>query len=178
MKTARISQGLNKALNHQMSLEAYASQIYLSYAAWMQSQGYAGIGNFLFRHSHEERTHMMKILTYILNRGGEVEVTEVAAPPSNPNSVQDCFEKIFAHEVENTQAVYRLVKMSFDESDWATWNLMQWFVKEQVEEENFALTLMDRLKISGGDDAGSNVLYELDRDLASAPGEFNEEIAA
>lgn len=178
MKTARISKGINEILNHQMALEAYASQIYLSYASWMQSQGYAGIANFLFRHSHEERAHMMKILTYILNRGGEVQVRAVAAPPSNPGSVQDCFEKIFAHEVENTQAVYRLVKMSFEESDWATWNLMQWFVKEQVEEENLALTLMDRLKISGGDDAGSNMLYELDRDLGKAPDEFNEEIAA
>src|ERR1700689_3897512 len=100
MKTNRLSDTLAKSLNDQMTKEAHASQIYLSYAAWADGQGYGGIANFLFRHAQEERNHMMKILEYILKRGGEVKVTAIAAPPPNPTSMHDCFEKVFSHEVD------------------------------------------------------------------------------
>src|ERR1044071_176009 len=143
MNTNRLSKTLEDALNAQITKEAHASQIYLSYAAWADGQGMEGIANFLFRHAQEERNHMMKILEYILKRGGQVLVTAIPAPPENPTSINNCFEKIFTHEVENTNAVYKVVKMSLDEEDWATWNFMQWFVKEQVEEETLAMNLMD-----------------------------------
>ena len=95
MNTNRLSASLTEALNAQMTKEAHASQIYLSYAAWADSAGYAGVANFLFRHAQEERNHMMKILEYILKRGGEVKVTAIPAPPPNPSGIQQCFEKIF-----------------------------------------------------------------------------------
>jgi ferritin len=68
MKTNRLSDKLT-ALNEQMTKEAHASQIYLSYGAWADNNGFSGIANFLFRHAAEERNHMMKMLEYILNRG-------------------------------------------------------------------------------------------------------------
>ncbi len=165
MNTNRLSKTITAALNTQMTKEAHASQIYLSYAAWAGRQGFGGIANFLFKHAHEERNHMMKILEYILNRGAEVEVTAVPAPPENPVSLNNCFEKIFGHEVDNTEAVYRLAKMSQVEEDWATWNFMQWFVKEQVEEETLAMNLLDKMKIAGGEKMSSNALYSFDRDM-------------
>src|SRR5882757_9954240 len=122
MNTNRLSQTIEAALNDQMTKEANAAQIYLSYGAWADSEGYEGISNFLFRHAHEERNHMMKILEYILKRGGTVKITAIAAPPADPSSVNNCFEKVFQHEVDNTIAVYKIVKMSHDEGDWATWN--------------------------------------------------------
>ena len=64
--------------------------------------------------------------------------------------MQDCFEKILGHEVDNTKGIYKIVKMSFDEEDWATWNFMQWFVKEQTEEETMVMNMLDKLKIAGG----------------------------
>ena len=169
MNTNRLSKTIEAALNAQMTKEAHASQIYLSYAAWADSQGYGGIANFLFRHAQEERNHMMKILEYILKRGGEVKVTAIPAPPENPATMHSCFEKIFAHEVDNTNAVYSVVKLSLQEEDWATWNFMQWFVKEQTEEETLALNLLDKLKIAGGDKATSTMLYSLDRDMTTTP---------
>lgn len=171
MNTNRLSNPLAAALNAQMTKEAHASQIYLSYAAWANSQGFGGIANFLFRHAQEERNHMMKILEYILKRGAEVQVTAIPAPPENPVSINSCFEKVFEHEVENTKAVYKLVKMSFDEEDWATWNFMQWFVKEQIEEEALAMNLLDKMKIAGGEKVSGNALYALDRDLEKTPDE-------
>jgi len=165
MDKNRLSKTLSVALNDQMTKEAYASQIYLSYAAWAAGQGYSGIATFLFRHAQEERKHMMKILTYLLKRCGDVQISAIAIPPENPATIHSCFEKVFEHEVENTKAIYTLVKMSLDEEDWATWNLLQWFVKEQIEEETFSIGLIDKLKMAGGEKAGCNELYSLDRDL-------------
>ncbi len=171
MNTNRLSKILAAALNAQMTKEAHASQIYLSYAAWADSQGFSGIANFLFRHAQEERNHMMKILEYILKRGSKAEVTAIPAPPENPVSINNCFEKVLTHEVDNTKGIYKLVRMSFDEEDWATWNFMQWFVKEQVEEETLAMNLLNKMKIAGGEKITSDALYSFDKDLEKTPDE-------
>lgn len=169
MKTNRLSDTLTQALNEQLTKEAHASQIYLSYAAWADNEGYGGISNFLFRHSAEERNHMMKILEYILERGARAVVTAIPAPPADPTSINNCFEKVFEHEVDNTKAINRIVKMAFTEEDWITYNFLQWFVNEQAEEETLAMQLLDKIKICGGENASNAVLYELDRDLQKTP---------
>ncbi len=171
MNTNRLSKTIAAALNAQMTNEAHASQIYLSYAAWADSKGFAGIANFLFRHAQEERNHMQKILEYILKRGAQAEIAAIAPPHANPTSVNNCFEKIFEHEVANTKAIYKIVKISFDEEDWATWNFMQWFVKEQVEEETLAMNLWNKMKIAGGEKVSSDTLYSFDRDIEKTPDE-------
>jgi ferritin len=169
METNRLSETLRKALNDQMTKEAAAAQIYLSYGSWANRGGYDGISNFLFRHANEERSHMMKILEYILERGSTVNIETIPAPPANPSSIQDCFEKTFSHEVENTRGIYKIVKMSFDEEDWATWNFMQWFVREQTEEETMVMNMLDKLKIAGGGKASGESLYSFDRDMRESP---------
>jgi ferritin len=171
MNTNRLSKTLAAALNTQITKEAHASQIYLSYAAWADGCGMSGVANFLFRHAQEERNHMMKMLEYILKRGGKVIITAIPAPPEAPLSINNCFEKVFAHEVDNTKAVYKIAKMSFDEEDWATWNFMQWFVKEQTEEETLVMTLINKMKIAGGEKITSEALYSFDKDLENTPGE-------
>jgi ferritin len=98
-------------------------------------------------------------------------VSAIPAPPKNPISINNCFEKVFEHEVDNTNAVYKLVKMSHDQEDWATWNFMQWFVKEQVEEETLAMNLLDKMKIAGGENMNSNALYLFDKEMEETPDE-------
>ncbi len=169
MNTNRLSETICNALNSQMTKEAHAAQIYLSYGSWANAEGYEGISNFLFRHANEERTHMMKILEYILERGAKVKVEAIPAPPPNPTNIEDCFEKAFAHEVDNTTSIYKIVKMSFDEADWATWNFLQWFVKEQTEEETMVMNMLDKLKIAGAQDIKGQTLYSLDRDTKLTP---------
>ena len=107
----------------------------------------------------------MKILEYILERSAKVKIESITTPPEDPRNIQDCFERIFEHEVDNTKGIYKLVKMSFEEEDWATWHFMQWFVKEQTEEETLALNLLDKIKIAGGVNASGEALYNLDKDL-------------
>jgi ferritin len=169
MNTNRLSEKMCGALNKQMTKEAHASQVFLSFGCWADFEGYEGIANFLFRHANEERNHMMKILEYILERGGKVKVEAIPAALPNPANVQDCFEKAFTHEVENTTEIYKLVKLSFEEEDWATWNFMQWFVKEQTEEETLVMAMLNKLKIAGGANAKGESLYSFDRDMKSTP---------
>ena len=169
METNRLSKVISDALNRQMTKEAHASQIYLSYGAWAESKGFSGISNFLFRHAAEERNHMMKILEYILKRGAVAHIVAIPAPPENPTNIFHCFEKVFAHEVDNTKSIYKIVKLSLEEEDWATWNFLQWFVKEQIEEETMAMMMLDKMKIAGGKKASDESLFSLDKDLEHAP---------
>ena len=150
-------------------LNLFQSHTYLSYGIWATDLGYDGIGNFLFRHSLEERDHAIKFMQYILNRGGKPTVTGLNAADKDPNSLTQCFNQVFKHEVDNTEKIYNLVNMAFEEKDWATWNFLQWFVKEQIEEETLAMDLIDKLKIAGGDRATDESLFNLDKDLGNAP---------
>jgi ferritin len=169
MDTNRLSQTLADALNAQMTNEAHNAQIYLAYASWASDKGYDGIANFLFRHANEERNHMMKFLEYILKRGAKVVVSAIPAPGSDPVSVNDCFEKVFKSEVDNTTAIYNIVNMSMAEKDWATWNFIQWFVKEQTEEETLALDLLSKIKVAGGANANNDALFVLNNELGKTP---------
>lgn len=171
MNTNRLSKEMLGILNEQVKNEAQAAQIFLSYGAWADEAGYEGVSNFLFRHSHEERNHMMKYMEYIMQRGGRVKITALDAPPADPKNLQDCLEKIFNHEVENTEAIYKITNLSMEEKDWATWNFNQWFVEEQIEEETMVMDLLDKLKIAGGPKATDESLFYFDNQLASMPDE-------
>lgn len=171
MNTNRLSDSLCKALNAQITQEAHSAQIYLAFASWAQNLGYAGIANFLFRHANEERNHMMKFLEYVLERGAKVSIQPIPGPGPNPSGIYDCFEKAFAQEVDNTSQIYKIVKMSLEEEDWITWNFLQWFVKEQNEEETLIMGMLDKLKISGEPKASDEMLYVIDKDLKTAPDE-------
>ena len=165
MDTKRIPKTIEDILNRQVRKEAEAAQIFLSYAIWADDQGYEGVANLLFRHSGEERDHMMKVIEYIQNRGGKAKITALNAPPADPKNLKECFERLFKHEVENTTSIYGIVNLAQEEKDWATWNFAQWFVKEQIEEETLVMDLLDKLKIAGGPDATDESLLLLDSQL-------------
>ena len=171
MDTKRLSSEMEKALSHQMNVEDLQSHVYLSYGIWACDAGYGGVGNFLFRHAQEERNHSIKFMQYILNRGGKPKIDALPAPGKDPKSLVDCFNLVFKHEVENTEKIYKLVDLAFEEKDWATWNFLQWFVKEQIEEETLAMDLIDKLKIAGGDKATDESLFNFDKTLEKMPDE-------
>ena len=122
---------------------------------------------------------MMKILEYILDRGAKPVIEAIPAPGvPDPATVQECFNDVFEQEVDNTTSIYKIVKLSLDEEDWATWNFMQWFVKEQVEEETLSLKLLDKIKIAGGAKATDEALQTLDQELEHTPGSVTSAIDA
>ncbi|MEO9892027.1 ferritin [Aurantibacter sp.] len=168
MKTKRISDKIEKALNEQMTREAYQSQVYLSYASWAEVNSFPGIATFLYGHMQEEREHMFKFLKYINDRGGETKIEAIKAPPENPKNVEDCLQKILKHEIENSKQIDKIVNLSHEEKDWATFNFAQWFVKEQIEEETLINEIIDKYTLASNEKDNNSNLYDLDRDLASA----------
>jgi len=171
METNRLSKEMQETLIKQMTKEAEAAQIYLALGVWADDQGYGGVANFLYRHAQEERNHMTKIMGYILERGARPRIEAIAQPPADPQTLTECFNRVFKHEVDNTEAIYNIVNLAMAEKDWATWNFAQWFVKEQIEEEKLALELIDKLKIAGGDRASDESLFALDSSLETMPDE-------
>lgn len=162
----RISNKMEKLLNQQVTNEAWNAEIYLSFGAWANEQGLAGLSDFLFRHSQEEREHMMKFMEHIMQRGGKVSLKQIPKPLKDPKNLKECLEQIFKAEVENSKAIYKIVDLALEEKDWPSWNFLQWFVEEQIEEENMAEDLLDKYSlIGGGKDLKGSDLYEFDRDL-------------
>ena len=159
-----LSAKLSTALNKQVVLEAYSSQLYLSMASWAETQGLNGISTFLYGHADEERTHMLKLIKFLNERGGHGVVPALKQPPVTFKSVKSVFEEILKHEVMVTNEINKLVEITLKEKDYTTHNFLQWYVSEQIEEEALARQIVDKLKLIGGDKGG---LYFFDRDLST-----------
>lgn len=167
-----ISKQIQDALNKQISLEGYASFLYLAMASWCDTKGLEGCTRFLHLQSAEERIHMLKIFHYISEVDGHAVTPEIPKPPSNFNSVTEVFEKLYQHEQEVTKAIHELVDLSLKEKDYTTHNFLQWYVEEQREEEDLARTILDKIKLIGDTPQS---LYYIDQELHKICGNADEE---
>jgi ferritin len=158
-----ISKSIEKKLNEQLAAEAASSQLYLAMASWAEVEGFEGVSGFLYKQSEEERTHMLKLLKFINERGGVAEVPELAKPPVKFENMHQVFSDILEHEQEITNRINELVHITLEEKDYTTHNFLQWYVSEQIEEEALARAVLDKLKLIG-DQQGSG-LYLFDRDI-------------
>ncbi|MEO5909740.1 MAG: ferritin [Pelobium sp.] len=168
MKNKRISDKIEKALNDQMTREAFQAQVYLSYASWAECNSYGGVASFLYKHANEERQHMFKFIKYINDRGGKTKIQAIDAPPADPISMEDCLNKVLKHEIENSACIDAIVNLAHEEKDWATFNFGQWFVKEQIEEETLINNLLDKYSLASKEVGNNSNLYELDKDMNNA----------
>lgn len=167
----RISDSIEQQLNIQLTKEAEAAQVFLAYGSWAETQGFPGVADFFYKHEVEERNHMKKIIRYINGRGGESKFPAIPAAPENPANLKDCLHKALQHEIDNSNAIDELVNLAHEEKDWATFNFAQWFVKEQIEEETLVGDLIDKYNLASDEKNNNENLYELDKDLATAPQE-------
>ncbi len=157
-----VSKKVEKALNQQIALEAASSQYYLAMASWAETQGLEGVAAFLYTHSDEERMHMLKLVKYVNERGGQALIPALKEQPQKFKSVQFVFEEILKHEVLVSGSINNLVDVCQIEKDYTTQNFLQWYVSEQIEEEALSRRVLDKLKFIGNDKSG---LYFFDRDL-------------
>jgi len=158
-----LSTRIEQALNQQVVLEAQSSQIYLSMASWAEVEGYEGISNFLYKHSDEERMHMLKLVKFINERGGHGIIPALNMPPATYEGIRPLFQMILDHEIHVSQEINKLVDICLQDKDYTTHNFLQWYVSEQIEEEALARKIIDKLRLIGDDKAGQ---YLFDRDLA------------
>ncbi len=157
-----ISKKIEALLNQQVELEASSSQYYLAMASWAEIKGYNGVSKFLYTHSDEERTHMLKLINFINERGGHGVVPALKAPPASFKGIQEIFEQILKHEIHVSTEINKLVERCLSEKDYTTHNFLQWYVSEQIEEEALARNVLDKLNLIGNDKGG---MYLFDRDL-------------
>ena len=157
-----LSKKIEAALNGQVAIEAASSQAYLAMASWAENQGLSGTAAFLYKHSDEERMHMLKLVKFINERGGKAVIPALKQPGTNFKSITDIFRSLLEHETHVTATINQVVDTCLKEKDYTTHNFMQWYVSEQIEEEALARTLIDKLNLIGNDKGG---LYLFDRDL-------------
>ena len=153
---------IQSALNNQIQIEAFSSQIYLAMASWAETEGLGGSAQFLYKHSDEERMHMLKLVQYVNERGGKALIPQLDQPATEYKSLTDLFQTLLDHEVMVSNEINNLVDICLSEKDYTTHNFMQWYVAEQIEEEALARTIMDKLNMIGEDKGG---LYLFDRDI-------------
>lgn len=163
-----LSKVMSDALNKQVQMEAQSSQAYLAMASWADIQpGLKGVTQFFFKHSDEERMHMLKLIHYINERGGFAVVPALDQPVLTFKSLKNAFEELLKHELKVSESINDLVDIALKEKDYATHNFLQWYVMEQMEEEKLARECNDKLELIGDDKSG---LYLFDRDIMTMEG--------
>jgi ferritin len=141
-----IGKKMQEALNAQLNAEFYSSYLYLSMAAYFESTDLPGFSNWMRIQFQEEQFHSMKLYNYILERGGKVILEPIEAPPSEWGGALAVFEATLAHEEKVTGLINDLVYLARDERDNAADIFLQWYVKEQVEEEDNVSTVLGQLR--------------------------------
>lgn len=140
-----LSEKMCEALNEQIKWEMESMYLYLGMAAWLNDQKLPGFARWMREQSREEWGHAMKIYAYIEEHGNRVDLLQFAEPPKTWDSVQDVMNKSLAHEQMVTGRINKLVDLAAGERDHATAIFLQWFVTEQVEEEDSFRTVLDKL---------------------------------
>ena len=154
-------------LNDQIELEAFSSFQYLSMCAWLEHEGYPGAAEFMRRQADEEMMHMKKVFDYVTETGGRAISPAIPKPQEEFDSFKDVFETALAHEQKITEAIHNIVFESQTVRDFTTFNFMQWYVAEQLEEESLFGKIMDKIKLLEKD---NSTFYHLDIELATMTG--------
>jgi ferritin len=144
-----ISNKLLDALNEQVGWEFFADKQYLAMAIYFEERGLSNLAKFFYAQADEERTHGLKIVKYIVEAGGKAVIPTINAPKSTFASVEEVAQLFVTQEHEVTQNFYKMADMALAEKDYMTFNFLQWFIEEQLEEESSAGRLLQLVKMSG-----------------------------
>jgi ferritin len=157
-----ISKQMESTINDQIRAEMYSSYLYLSMSAYFQSTNLSGFANWMKIQAQEEMVHAMKFYDYINERGGRVTLQAIEAPPKDWDSPLDVFNATLEHEQKVTSLINTLVDIAMEERDHATNIFLQWFVSEQVEEEDSANEMLNKIKLMGDAPGG---MFMLDNEM-------------
>ncbi len=158
-----IDREMEEAINRQINEEMYSAYLYMSMSAHFENAGLKGFANWMFVQYQEEMDHAMKFYRYLQERGGKVRLYEINEPPHEWESPLDAMEQTLKHEQHITKCINDLVDLAEKLKDRPTFNLLQWYIDEQVEEEANDEEIINQLKLIGDNGQG---LLMLDRELA------------
>ncbi len=157
-----LKKSVEAALNTQANREFFSGYLYLSMAAYFESVMLKGFAHWLKVQSGEELGHGMKIYEYVIQAGGRALIAPIEGPKTEWKSPAEAFEHVYEHEKKVTGLISDLVNLSVREKDHATFDMLQWFVKEQVEEEEQSAEVLAKVRMAGKNEAA---LLFLDHEL-------------
>ena len=174
-----LSPKMNDALNEQINREMYSAYLYMSMSNQCNEMGLKGFTNWFMVQYHEEMYHAMKFYEYVGRQGGKVTLKAIAQPAADFASPLDMMTKTLEHERYITQSINNLMDTAIAEKDHATQIFLQWYVTEQVEEEENDNDIIAQLKLIQDSPHG---LMMIDRDLAgrmaNVPTDFSKGVEA
>lgn len=151
-------------LNQQITKEFYSAYLYLDFSNYYYNQGLDGFGNWYKIQAHEERDHAMLIIQYLQNNGEAVVLEAIDKPGIALNSAKDVLAEGLKHEQYVTGLIHNIYDAAYSVKDFRTMQFLDWFVKEQGEEENNADSLIKKFELFGDDPKS---LYMLDNELSA-----------
>lgn len=157
-----LSEKMMQELNSQINAELFSSYLYLSMAAYFESENWLGMAKWMKEQSAEEYEHAIKFYNYINEREGRVTLNAIEKPKFEWNSPLEVFEEAHKHELYITDRINKLVALAIQENDYATNLFLNWFVNEQVEEVATVSQIVHKFKLIGDNKTS---LYLLDREL-------------
>lgn len=152
------------AINEQINAELYSAYLYLSMAQYFEAEGLAGFANWFKIQFQEEQAHATIFMNYVNQRGGRVMLKAIDAVPTTWDSPMEVFRATLEHEQKVTALINSLYTLAMQGEDYATRDRLNWFVGEQVEEEDNCRALIDKLRLIGDNGMG---LYMLNTELAA-----------
>ena len=158
-----ISNKMAINLNNHMNLELFSANLYLSMSASAQAMGLKGAANWFMVQYQEELAHFFKFYNYLLDQDYKIKMEAMEAIPNDFKSLLDMFEQTLEHEKLITSEINKLMTEALEEHDHATRIFLNWFVTEQLEEENNDRDIISKLKLVG--DNGQGLLL-IDQEMA------------
>ncbi|NLB79203.1 MAG: ferritin [Clostridiaceae bacterium] len=159
-----INEKVELLLNQQVTHELYSAQLYLSMSSWFSEKSLDGFAKWYYMQAYEEKAHAMIIYNYIIKAGGRALLEPIKAPPLEWDSVLDVLNETIKHEEFVTSLIYNIVDVARQEKDFKVDQFFQWFIDEQVEEEDNANKNKDRYETMGMD---GKALYLLDQEMGT-----------
>lgn len=160
----KINKVMEQALNEQITVEFDAAYAYLAMSAWFECRNMPGCAHWLRKQSEEESGHALKIIGYLARRGGEVMLGAIEKPAHEWGNETAVFEEVYEREKAVTEKIHALADLACAEGDYATVNLAMWFTDEQVEEEDSALSILEKFRKLGESPIS---LAMIDKELAA-----------
>lgn len=159
-----ISKRLHDAINAQINAELWSAYLYLAMSLDAENKGYKGVANWFYVQFQEEQAHARIFMNYLNSRDAKVTLLPIDPVPASWDSVLDMFRQTLEHEKKVTSLINNLAFIATDDRDFASINRLNWFIDEQVEEEESARDMIAGVESVEGNKYG---MYMLDKDLAA-----------
>lgn len=152
-----------EAITEQVNKELYSAYLYMAMEQYLEDQDMSGMASWMYQQALEEQFHARKMMKYLNSRGEKVVLKQIDEPKVEWASVKEVFDNVLEHEQFVTSSINDIQSIAVDIKDYATMNFLQWFIDEQVEEEEAATDLIKQLKLIGDNGYG---LLMLDKEMA------------